>query len=66
MGIRAVQNLGADNFCVCYNQNLPLIKSASGMVHVWVGQKLVKSNIFTSFIQCHKVAIKSQFYICDT
>ncbi len=37
-----------------------------GMVHAWVGQKLVKGNIFTSFIQCHKVVMESLFYISYT
>ncbi len=44
----------------------PSVSPEYGMVHAWAGQKLVKSNIFTSFIWCHKVAIESQFYISDT
>ncbi len=42
------------------------IASIRGMVHAWVGKKLVIRNIVSSFIQCHEVAIVSLFYISDT
>jgi hypothetical protein len=32
-----------------------------GVVHAYVHQKLVKNNMFTSFIRCHKAAIESLF-----
>jgi hypothetical protein len=35
--------------------------ASKGMVHAWVDQKLVKTNIFFSFIQCPKVEIESLF-----
>jgi hypothetical protein len=43
-------------------------EGALGMVHAWVSQKHVKSNILPSFIQCHIIAIESLFNIdrnCD-
>ncbi len=36
-------------------------QTGGGMVHVYVDQKPVKSNIFTSFIWRPKVAIESLF-----
>jgi hypothetical protein len=41
---------------ICYMYLLTV-----GMVHAWVGQKPIKSNIFMSFINCHKVVIESLF-----